>query len=207
MHVKPMLLSLVATLAAGLLLTAALPATALADESPDTQNMLVIGIWDSTNNCVSSTDTESLKWYNINTLPNEWVPSWDTASLESGAVLIRANGYYTTVYPDGNVPSCSGGTVFINVDTAQQDYISGSWSKLSSLSPVDPDTDATISEGNGALQWFSYGSCVQDETQTLAQAGDSWQTILTDIYQNGTGGCGNPTWSSVSFPTNDSVYS
>jgi hypothetical protein len=178
------------------------------DETPENgTNSIVVGIWSTSGNCVSSTQTVSLNDYIANTLPNEWYPSWNGASLDSGAVLIRTNGYYTLQQPDGNVNSCAGGTVFINIDTAQQDYEPGTSGKLSSLSPIDPITDATIALGGGALSWFAFNSCVQDETQTLAQSGYTWPTILTAIYVGGDGGCGNTTWSSVTFPINDALYS
>lgn len=193
-----------------------LPATALADESPDSPLTVVVGQWDSTNNCVQTTYSPDLSLYNYNTLPNEWAPYWPQQALNSGAALVRTNAYYKLQYPDGSVPACGGGSVSIDIDTAEQNYIDGSFSSLCNQSTsecnavsnaIDPNTDASIAEGNSSLQWFSYGSCVQNETDTLANGGSGWTAIITDIYQSGSGGCGNPTWSSVTIVTNDSVYS
>jgi hypothetical protein len=179
---------------------------AFADESPE-MNDIVIGVWNASGQCVSATYDVSVNYYNQHSLPNEWYASWPAASLEAGAVTIRSDAIWSLVNPDTYRNACTGGQVWINLDTAQINFIYGSATYTSTNSAIDPTTDAHIEEGNSALSWFSFNSCMQDETDTLANQGEGWGTILDNIYVQGAGGCGVSKFSSITGVTSDSNYS
>ncbi len=190
-----------------------------ADESNDSPISITVGIWNSSGNCISSTTTVNLKYYNQNTLPNEWYASWPYNSLQAGNVLIKANAYYYYVTGQqwGYVCNGGGSKAYFTIDTAQANYIAGSYSSKCSPYPYcasadDPGTDGLMMlESPDNVNWYytfyNWGSCVQNETDYLANQGYNRNVILQDIYINGYGGCGNNLFNYLNFLTSDSSYS
>lgn len=62
--------------------------------------------------------------YTINVLPNEWYPSWDSASLQAGAIVIKMYGWYNILHP--RYPATSYGADVTDSSSNYQEYVEGS---------------------------------------------------------------------------------
>ncbi|MGI8867394.1 MAG: SpoIID/LytB domain-containing protein, partial [Mycobacteriales bacterium] len=144
-------------------------------------------------------DTVPFETYVKNVLPNEWIPSWDQASLQSGAMAAKTYAWWWVNHSSGNITS-DGRCYDVNDTTDFQVYRPGS-SYPSTDTAVD-STWAVVAHMNGALFDAEYranlGSSGNDTcgeaiaaypdrlsqwgSQACAQDGQTYQQILRLYY-------------------------
>lgn len=79
-------------------------------------------------------DVVPFKQYVENVLPNEWISSWDPASLQSGAMAVKSFAWYWTNHSAGRVSS-AGQCYDVTDSTSSQVYRPGS---------ATPSTNAAV---------------------------------------------------------------
>ncbi len=147
----------------------------------------------------SSTD------YVADTLCNEWLCSWHDHALYAGAVSIRSAAFWEMSRRWDTTKNCharlvNGGyydtqSSYIDGETDQR-YVHGSAVDRYGSRPLSivggvPDWHGHYSSGSSTdYIYTAYGSTIQNETETLASPGKSWDQIVHQIYDNAnTGTC------------------
>ena len=136
-------------------------------------------------------DRVDFKTYVKNVLPNEWVSSWPAASLRAGAMAVRSYAWYWALH---STRKTSGGQCYdVRDDTADQVYRPSS-ALSSTSSAVDNTWSARMTRSGNVLQahycstttacgaWVDGNWMSQYGSRDLANAGDSYQTILRHYY-------------------------
>jgi hypothetical protein len=140
-------------------------------------------------------------FYEQHVLPNEWISSWDEPALEAGSVAVRDYAWYFVVNGSkgtgyGNPNPCS---YDVDDSTGYQDF--DPWAPTyDSTNTAVNDTGYYLYTHGSSIPETSYNSgsesdaCGQDDgvsgtgvmsqwgTQACAQAGDTWQQILSTYY-------------------------
>jgi peptidoglycan hydrolase-like amidase len=138
-------------------------------------------------------DRVDFKTYVKNVLPNEWVTSWPAASLRAGAVAVKSYAWYWALH---STRKTAGGQCYdVRDDTADQVYRPSS-AQSSSSSAVDNTWSARMTRSGNILQahycstttacgaWVDGNWMSQYGSRDLANAGDSYQTILHYYYSD-----------------------
>jgi peptidoglycan hydrolase-like amidase len=136
-------------------------------------------------------DRVAFETYVKNVLPNEWVSSWPSASLDAGAVAVKSYGWYWALH---STRKTSGGQCYdVRDDTADQVYKPSS--ALSSTSSAVDRTWSTRMTRSGNILMAHYCSTTtacsawvdgnwmsQYGSRDLASAGQDFRTILRHYY-------------------------
>lgn len=153
--------------------------------------------WSYSGQCVTGSrwtyDTESLT---KQTLPNEWVASWLTEALKSGATIIRQDSWYKYNHPESawGLPFCAGVSPYqFDWRDSYMAFVNGS-----NHPNTDSATNATFGTGwrnssttSSDLE-LPFGSCLQNDTQTQAGAGYGYGSIVgSGTYPPGQYAAGN----------------
>ena len=138
-------------------------------------------------------DRVDFKTYVKNVLPNEWVTSWPAASLRAGAMAVKSYAWYWALH---STRKTAGGQCYdVRDDTADQVYRPSS-AQSSSSSAVDNTWSARMTRSGNVLQahycstttacgaWVDGNWMSQYGSRDLANAGDSYQTILHYYYSD-----------------------
>ena len=138
-------------------------------------------------------DRVDFKTYVKNVLPNEWVTSWPAASLRAGAMAVKSYAWYWALH---STRKTAGGQCYdVRDDTADQVYRPSS-AQSSSSSAVDNTWSARMTRSGNILQahycstttacgaWVDGNWMSQYGSRDLANAGDSYQTILHYYYSD-----------------------
>jgi peptidoglycan hydrolase-like amidase len=138
-------------------------------------------------------DRVDFKTYVKNVLPNEWVTSWPAASLRAGAVAVKSYAWYWALH---STRKTAGGQCYdVRDDTADQVYRPSS-AQSSSSSAVDNTWSTRMTRSGNILQahycstttacgaWVDGNWMSQYGSRDLANAGDSYQTILRHYYSD-----------------------
>ncbi len=136
-------------------------------------------------------DRVAFKTYVKNVLPNEWVPSWPSASLDSGAVAVKSYGWYWALH---STRKTSGGACYdVRDDTADQVYKPSS-AQSSTSSAVDRTWSTRMSRSGNILAahycstttacsgWVDGNWMSQNGSRDLANAGQDFRAILRHYY-------------------------
>jgi len=136
-------------------------------------------------------DRVDFKTYVKNVLPNEWVSSWPAASLRAGAMAVKSYAWYWALH---STRKTAGGQCYdVRDDTADQVYRPSS-ALSSTSSAVDNTWSARMTRSGNILQahycstttacgaWVDGNWLSQYGSRDLANAGDSYQTILRHYY-------------------------
>jgi hypothetical protein len=138
-------------------------------------------------------DRVDFKTYVKNVLPNEWIVSWPAESLKAGAMAVKSFGWYWALH---STRKTSGGACFDVYDTTlSQVYKPGSATTATSAA-VDATWSTRMTRGGAILQaqycatttacggWATGNWMSQYGSRDLANAGDSYSTILNYYYDN-----------------------
>ncbi|GIH16883.1 hypothetical protein Raf01_50550 [Rugosimonospora africana] len=138
-------------------------------------------------------DRVDFETYVKNVLPNEWISSWPAESLKAGAMAVKSFGWYWALHSTNKT---SGGACFDVYDnTSSQVYKPGS-ATTATNSAVDATWGTRMTRGGAILQahycstttacggWVTGDWMSQYGSRDLANAGDSYSTILNYYYDN-----------------------
>ncbi|WP_189334410.1 peptidase inhibitor family I36 protein [Actinoplanes ianthinogenes] len=138
-------------------------------------------------------DRVDFKTYVKNVLPNEWVPSWPNASLQSGAMAVKSYGWYWALH---STRKTSGGQCYdVRDDTADQVYKPSSALSATSAA-VDSTWSARMTRSGNVLQahycstttacggWVDGDWMSQYGSRDLANAGRDYKSILRNYYDD-----------------------
>jgi hypothetical protein len=126
-------------------------------------------------------DTVNFKVYAKNVLSREWIGSWTTASLRSGALAVKNYAWYQVLHWRGGVNG--GGLCFdVRDDTQDQVYDPSKPTWSTAASAVD-DTWATLVTKNGHIFATYYNAGAVNEP--CGSNANGWKA-----YQWGTQACG-----------------
>ena len=132
-------------------------------------------------------------FYVQHVLPNEWIPSWPSASLQAGAMAVKTYGWYWVNYWRGG--SYNGQCYDVDDSTNYQYFCANCATYASTDNAVDSTWD-WLAWQSGQIFETSYiaGSytCAringtqmyQDGSETCASDGYKWQQILPVFYDN-----------------------
>ena len=136
-------------------------------------------------------DRVDFKTYVKNVLPNEWISSWPSASLQAGAMAVKSYAWYWALH---STRKTAGGLCYdVRDDTADQVYRPSS-ALSSTSSAVDSTWSARMTRSGNILQahycstttacgaWVDGNWLSQYGSRDLANAGNSYQTILRHYY-------------------------
>ncbi|NYJ76257.1 SpoIID/LytB domain-containing protein [Allobranchiibius huperziae] len=135
----------------------------------------------------------AFKTYVKNVLPNEWVSSWHSASLKSGAIAVKSFGWYFALHSESKTPS--GHCYDVRDDTGSQVYRPGS-ATAATNSAVDATWGTRMTRSGKILQahycsspsvcsaWVAGDWMSQNGSQSLAAKGDSYSSILRHYYRD-----------------------
>jgi hypothetical protein len=165
----------------------------------------------------------SFETYVEDVLPNEWISSWESASLDAGAMAVKTYGWYWVNNWRGG--SYNGACYNVDDSTDYMRYIPGQ--SAASTNTAVADTWGTVMTKSGSIFEASFqatlsgntgeacGSYLSNYPDTLSQWGSencaadgySWKSILSTYYPgisfNGSSGLGalsmNPAGTNVSF--------
>jgi hypothetical protein len=142
---------------------------------------------------LGTVDRVDFKTYVKNVLPNEWISSWPAESLKAGAMAVKSYGWYWALH---STRKTSGGACFDVYDnTSSQVYKPGSATTATSAA-VDATWGTRMTRGGDILQaqycstttacgaWVTGSWMSQYGSRDLANAGDSYSTILNYYYDN-----------------------
>ncbi|MEO5832391.1 MAG: SpoIID/LytB domain-containing protein [Nakamurella sp.] len=131
------------------------------------------------------------KSYVKNVLPNEWITSWPSASLDAGAMAVKSYGWYWALH---STRKTAGGQCFDVYDsTSSQVYRPGS-AVASTSAAVDRTWGARMTRSGNILQahycstetacgaWVSGNWMSQYGSRDKARAGQGYATILRSYY-------------------------
>jgi peptidoglycan hydrolase-like amidase len=138
-------------------------------------------------------DRVDFKTYVKNVLPNEWISSWPAASLRAGAMAVKSYGWYWALH---STRKTSGGQCYdVRDDTVDQVYRPSS-ALTSTSAAVDSTWTARMTRSGNILQahycatttacggWVDGNWMSQYGSRDLANAGDTYQTILHHYYSD-----------------------
>jgi peptidoglycan hydrolase-like amidase len=136
-------------------------------------------------------DRVTFETYVKNVLPNEWVSSWPSASLDAGAVAVKSYGWYWALH---STRKTSGGQCYdVRDDTADQVYKPSS-AQSSTSSAVDRTWSTRMTRSGNILMahycstttacgaWVDGNWMSQYGSRDLASAGQDFRTILRHYY-------------------------
>jgi len=138
-------------------------------------------------------DRVDFKTYVENVLPNEWIASWPAESLKSGAMAVKSFGWYWALHSTRKTSSGACFDVYDN--TSSQVYQPGS-ATAATNSAVNATWGTRMTRGGDILQahycstttacgaWVTGDWMSQFGSRDLANAGDSYSTILHHYYSN-----------------------
>jgi peptidoglycan hydrolase-like amidase len=138
-----------------------------------------------------SVDRVAFKTYVKNVLPNEWISSWPSASLDAGAMAVKSYGWYWALHSTRKTP---GGACYdVRDDTGDQVYKPSS-AVSSTSSAVDRTWSTRMTRSGNILMahycstttacgaWVDGNWMSQYGSRDLANAGDDYKTILRHYY-------------------------
>ncbi|MFC5181801.1 peptidase inhibitor family I36 protein [Actinomadura harenae] len=138
-------------------------------------------------------DRVGFQSYVENVLPNEWISSWPSASLDAGAMAVKSYAWYWALHSSRKTPS--GACYDVRDDTGDQVYKPGS--ALSSTSAAVQRTWSTRMTRSGGIlaahycststacgDWTTGDWMSQYGSRDLANAGHDFRYILSYYYSN-----------------------
>ncbi|MEV4255951.1 peptidase inhibitor family I36 protein [Spirillospora sp. NPDC049652] len=136
-------------------------------------------------------DRVGFQTYVENVLPNEWIPSWPSASLDAGAMAVKSYAWYWALHSTRK--TSSGQCYDVRDDTGDQVYKPGT--AQSSTTAAVQRTWSTRMTRSGSILMAHYcststacGAWVDGDwmsqygSRDLANAGQGFRTILTHYY-------------------------
>jgi peptidoglycan hydrolase-like amidase len=136
-------------------------------------------------------DRVDFKTYVKNVLPNEWISSWPSASLDAGAMAVKSYAWYWALHSTRK--TSSGQCYDVRDDTGDQVYKPGT--AQSSTTAAVQRTWSTRMTRSGSILMAHYcststacGAWVDGDwmsqygSRDLANAGQGFRTILTHYY-------------------------
>ncbi|WP_084599363.1 SpoIID/LytB domain-containing protein [Actinoplanes subtropicus] len=138
-------------------------------------------------------DRVDFKTYVKNVLPNEWVSGWPAASLESGAVAVKSYAWYWALH---STRKTAGGQCYDVKDNTDDQVYKPSSAQSSTSSAVDNTWSTRMTRSGNILQahycstttacgaWVDGNWMSQYGSRDLANAGDSYQTILRHYFRD-----------------------
>ncbi|WP_084338035.1 peptidase inhibitor family I36 protein [Actinomadura oligospora] len=136
-------------------------------------------------------DRVGFQTYVENVLPNEWISSWPSASLDAGAMAVKTYAWYWALHSTRKTPS--GACYDVRDDTGDQVYRPGS--ALSSTTSAVQRTWSTRMSRSGSIfaahycststacgAWVDGDWMSQYGSRDYANSGWSYQSILTHYY-------------------------
>jgi len=135
----------------------------------------------------------SFQYYVEHVLPNEWVPSWPSASLEAGAIAVKEYAWYWVNNWRGGSHN---GQCYDVDDSTNYQYFCASCATYTSTNTAISQTWQWLARQNGSIFETSYVAgnytCAnvngiqmyQDGSYTCAQQGLQWQQIVSTFYSN-----------------------
>ncbi len=138
-------------------------------------------------------DRVAFKTYVKNVLPNEWIPSWPSASLDAGAMAVKSYGWYWALHSTRKTP---GGQCYdVRDDTGDQVYRPSS--AVSSTSAAVERTWGTRMTRSGNIlrahycatdtacpAWVDGNWMSQFGSRDQARAGKGYAAILRYYYRD-----------------------
>ncbi|MFB4308534.1 SpoIID/LytB domain-containing protein [Actinomadura sp. GTD37] len=136
-------------------------------------------------------DRVAFKTYVKNVLPNEWVSSWPTESLRSGAMAVKSYGWYWALH---STRKTSDGRCFDVYDTTSSQVYKPGSAKASTSAAVDATWGTRMTRGGSILQahycstttacggWVTGDWMSQYGSRDKANAGWSYSRILKAYY-------------------------
>ncbi|WP_404353095.1 peptidase inhibitor family I36 protein [Phycicoccus jejuensis] len=137
-------------------------------------------------------DRVDFKTYVKNVLPNEWVSSWPSASLDAGATAVKSYAWYWALHSTRKTPS--GACYDVRDDTGDQVYRPGS-SVASTSAAVDRTWSVRMTRDGSVLRahycatstacsaWVTGDWLSQNGSRDMANAGKGYRAILTSYYR------------------------
>ncbi|MDL4815090.1 peptidase inhibitor family I36 protein [Actinomadura opuntiae] len=138
-------------------------------------------------------DRVDFKTYVKNVLPNEWVSSWPSASLDAGAMAVKSYGWYWALH---STRKTSGGACYdVRDDTGDQVYRPSSATSSTSAA-VDRTWSTRMTRSGNILlahycstttacgAWVDGNWMSQYGSRDLANAGQDFRTILRHYYRD-----------------------
>jgi len=138
-------------------------------------------------------DRVAFSTYVKNVLPNEWISSWPSASLDAGAMAVKSYGWYWALHSTRKTP---GGQCYdVRDDTADQVYRPAS-AVSSTSSAVDRTWSTRMTRSGNILQahycstttacggWVDGNWMSQYGSRDQAAAGQGYGTILRSYYRD-----------------------
>ncbi len=135
----------------------------------------------------------NFKTYTKNVLPNEWITSWPTESLNAGAMAVKSYAWYWALH---STRKTSWGACYdVRDDTGDQVYKPGSAASSTSAA-VDRTWGTRMTRSGNILQahycstttacgaWVSGNWMSQYGSRDLAAGGSGYQSILRHYYDN-----------------------
>ncbi len=138
-------------------------------------------------------DRVDFKSYVKNVLPNEWVSSWPSASLDAGAMAVKSFGWYWALHSTRT--TSTGQCYDVRDDTGSQVYRPGS-AVSSTSAAVDRTWGTRMTRSGNILQahycststacgaWVSGSWMSQTGSRDQAQAGKGYRAILRYYYRD-----------------------
>ena len=136
-------------------------------------------------------DRVAFKTYVKNVLPNEWVSSWPSASLDAGAMAVKSYGWYWALHSTRQTGT--GQCYDVRDDTADQVYRPSS-AVASTSAAVDRTWGTRMTRSGNILQahycstttacsgWVAGNWMSQYGSRDQANAGKGYATILRSYY-------------------------
>ena len=133
----------------------------------------------------------NFKTYVKNVLPNEWVTSWPSESLKSGAMAVKSFGWYWALH---STRKTSGGACFDVYDTTSSQVYKPGSAVASTNAAVDATWGKRMARSGNILQahycststacgaWVDGDWLSQYGSRDQANAGKSYPTILRSYF-------------------------